>query len=260
MSNKAKHKLLLDELEKLNQTSSVSVHIPTIDAVVDFKEITIKQQKNIITSAIDAILTNTVFNNTVNDIVKQNILSDIDINKITTIDRLPIIISLRNQSLGPIVTVKTDNNDYKINITDHVNKFNTFNTNKLKTCATLQDRSISVNVSVPTLKTDSRVNTSAKTIIEQSPGGKYVNSIGQLFVFEIVKYIDSIQANDIKIDFRTTPIPQCIAIVEKLPMSISKKILNFIQKIKQFEEKYLKVSHDNTTTLLSIDATFFNNE
>ena len=168
MSQKAKHKLILDELERLNQTTTTPVYVPTLDAVIDFKEITIKQQKDIITSALDALLTNTVFNNTVNNIVKNNIITEPEhIQNLTTVDRLPIIISLRKQSLGADVLIKTDTDSY---------------------------------------------NT------------------------------------------------QCVAIVEKLPMSVSKQILKFIHTIKRYEEKFLTVKHDKTTTTLSIDATFFNNE
>lgn len=261
MSQKAKHKLILDELERLNQTTTTPVYVPTLNAVIDFKEITIKQQKDIITSALDALLTNTVFNNTVNNIVKNNIITEPEhIQNLTTVDRLPIIISLRKQSLGADVLIKTDTDSYNINIEEHIKKFPSIKLGKLKLNDVITDRDISVDVSVPRLKKDSKVNDAAKAIIDSTAGNRYVNSLGQLFVFEIVKYIDTIKANNIEINFNTAPITQCVAIVEKLPMSVSKQILKFIHTIKRYEEKFLTVKHDKTTTTLSIDATFFNNE
>ena len=262
MAKKSNYKNILGELDKLTKSKTLQAYIPTLDKDLPFLPITVKQQKSIITSTLDAIITNTVFNNTVNDIIKTN-APDNTSDDFFIIDRLPVLIALRVQALGYNVSVDDPDAEgvkYKVNIQDHVNGFNNFKLNRKSLASEVECDGIVADLHVPSLATDTRINKGARQIIENTPTNRFLNSIGQLFVFELVKYINTIRFNDNVIEFSSLTSQQAVDVVESLPMALSKKIVGFIQTLKAYENQFLQVKHNNKTLDLPIDATFFNSE
>ena len=107
--------------------------------------------------------------------------------------------------------------------------------------------------------TDIKINktaskTTSKTIKTSMDA---LNSIGDLFVYELVKYITTIEFNGNVIDFSNITIRQCLDTVESLPMVLSNEIVNFIQKLKDYEDNFIKIKHEGQDLEVGLDATFF---
>ena len=88
----------LSKLDEFNK-EVVKVYIPSRKETIEVKPLNLKQQKDLISSALDGIKGNLDFNKTVNKIIIDNTgISDLEL-----YDKVPVLISLRKNSLGDSV-------------------------------------------------------------------------------------------------------------------------------------------------------------
>jgi hypothetical protein len=90
---------MLNELEKISKTFTVDVWIPSLKKNIKFKQIDAKQQKDILSSAMDTSVYNTSFVKTFYEIIKYNILpeSNINLDEFTLVDKISIGLTLKEQ-------------------------------------------------------------------------------------------------------------------------------------------------------------------
>jgi hypothetical protein len=228
----------LKKLDKLNDVT-IEVYVPSLKKKVPTKPLNLKQQKDLISSALDGLKGTLDFNRTLNKIIIGNSgLSDLKI-----YDKLPFIVALRKHALG--------NKVGKIELQSVLNNIKNIPLN-VKDEATIKQGTLKLTLKIPTLreenmllnKCEQEINTEQELLKE---------GIGKLYIYEILKHINTIQVDDDVIDLDDIRIHERVKLVEKLPLSVYSKLSDFIETINKYNTDILTVDE----TELAIDAEFF---
>lgn len=237
-------KSFLDKIEDLKQVKS-KVSVLSRGSSIECSPLTFKQQKDLISTIADGSVGSLKFIKIVNDIILTNTGDD----NVRVSDKLPIILKLRIDSIGKIY--KFD--DHEVDLEEVLKKAEFL---KLTTVKTLGDV-VSVDLESPTLAQENKVIQTTVDIVKKDGEDELGRSIGNIYTYEIVKWIKSVKLGDTTINFQDIPIKDRYKIVDKLPLSINKDIILFIQDIKAKESEVLTVTVDNVEKTIDIDVSFF---
>jgi len=238
---------LLQKLKEYSNDTLNNILIPSTGKKAKFKNLTIRQQKNIIKTAGDGIISGATLNQAINDIVFET-CEDKDI-EFSILDRYPVILSLRVSSIGDEIKIDDKKISLKDHIADCVDKIKEKEYNPTHECS-LSD--IKINLKIPSLKRDSAISEKfAKNNIKNK--SEVGETIATLYVYEIVKFISTIELGEDVYDFYKMSVLDCVSIIESLPVSINNEILNYIESIRAIENLYLETEFGN----IEIDAGFF---
>ena len=120
----------VDLLNNISKESFVAdVWIPSMEKTVKIQEITAKQQKSLIESAIDSVISKSTFSKFFYEIVSLNCLEEKNvIESFTIIDKVSIALSLRQQISDTlkIVFQETPKVETNVKISDVIEKFLTY--------------------------------------------------------------------------------------------------------------------------------------
>ena len=264
------YKDLLSVLEDIQDKNTVEIKVPTTGTKCIFKKISVNQQKNILKSAVDMSLPELQFLLQINKILTENQVTDIPLH-IT--DRMAAIIELRVATLGGKIDSSITSSSEDVDITSHIKSFKKIKLPASQLKHTFKHEDFTVTCQVPTLDEDTEINLACLKEIHGSlkteEGLK--ESIGEVFVYEIIKYIKTVSFTDseetpVNIPFDTLSYKQRITIFEKLPMGISMKLSKYITSLRDFDDKFLKIpvddgsSKEDTTVDIDFTAGFFSLE
>jgi len=237
----------LDSLQK-----HFEIFVPSLGRKVKFKGLTTKQQKDAVKTALDKTFSGISFALLINSILNENSLEKINF---LISDRNYLLVSLRALSLSKVYK----SGDKEIDLSFLLN-YNT-PTQKSDTTAEITDDNVSLKLSIPTINKDTQINIETKKKLQPLPDDDALTkeAIGEIYINEIVKYIDSININNngniVELNFENLTIQQKIQIVEKLPLTLNNKIIDFINNCKTLEKKYFEL--DGNTVNVSIDQALF---
>jgi len=254
--------LLLQKLKEING-KGIDVYIPSLDKEVPFKPLNIRQQKEIIKASFDKNIPSISFNNILNTIIKEN-CQEQNIELLVT-DRPSIAIALRKNIFGTIIknAVKSDTlNEESIEF-DLEQVIQTKFKLDIKLTKVVKSEGLEVQLRIPTLAADSRVNKESQKVlshlVEQNNSIK--DLISELFVYELVKFIDFVEVLDVgKAVFTEISVVDQIKLVESLTAEVNKNIMEYIEEVRTFEKKYLSFTKNNKEYNINLDASFFSNE
>lgn len=235
---------LLSKLQAINSQNLVEAWVPSKNSTQQFKQLSVKQQRDIIKTNMDGAIAGLTFSNIINNIIVENSTS---VHPFLVTDKPSITIALRRQAFGDKYT--TESGDV-IDLSLFNNKPHPM-TAASKTVE-FQD-SIEVSVSTPTITIDKEVNTYLIDTIKKNSDIEVGDAVGSLYVYEISKFITSIKAAGAVVEFSQINAQQRSQIVENLPAALNQNIINFIQQIRDAENAYLSV--DNAQ--INIDARLF---
>ena len=244
---------ILKQLDSLNESNGISIFVPSLKRAVRFKSLNLKQQKDLLKSSIDDSITKLSFSTKFYSIIQENAIDLIDVSKLYTFDRLAIALSLRSSGLSS--TYNTNNGQVELSkFIDHVQTVSV-DPNVLKSSADVQN--LTINLEAPTLGVDRDVSLTTASKLKGNSDKDVKTLIGELFVHEIVKFIQSItfktESGDQTAAFTELKVDDRIAITEKLPSIATNKILDFIKTYRAFENTF--VTADGVT--IDIDSSFF---
>jgi len=241
----------LNSLESL--TKAYDIFVPSLNKKVKFKGLTTKQQKDAVKTALDKNITGLTFSNLLNKIISENSLEK---NVYLLTDRNYIVTALRVLSLSTKVTVEEEEKDISF-----VTNFNLPLPEELKKLD-ISDDNVLISVSIPTLEKDTFVNNETRKKLAPLPDDDNFakESLGEVYVNELIKYLDKVSVtaggnvnvivmNDLTFDQKTQ-------LVEKLPLNINTKLVNYINNVKAFEKKYF-TSPSGEELDINIDPTLF---
>jgi hypothetical protein len=246
---------ILKQLDSLNESTSINIFVPSLKKNVRFKNLNLKQQKELLKSSIDDTITKLSFTTKFYDVIKENVIDAIDVNSLFVFDRIAIAIALRASGLDNIYTV----DGIKYNLTDIIAQNATVDVEPFIKTSSLELENLTVSLEVPRLYTDRVINVATINKIKVSADKDVKTLIGELFVYEIIKFIRSISFKkedgtssetvlaDLNIDDR-------VSVVEKLPSTITNKILNYIREYRVLENNLTAINNTN----IDIDSNFFN--
>jgi hypothetical protein len=238
---------LIQKLKDYNNDNLIPIFIPSLSKKLKFKPLTIKQQKNIIKTAGDGVISGATLSQVINNIVNELCVESDQ--EFSIIDRYPVILAARMHSVGDEIDVGSD----KVSIKEHIAICNdTFKGKTYDETTTCSLQDITINLKIPSLKRDSVVSDKF-TKNAKDNGVEIGDAVATLYVHEIVKFISSIENGDDVLDFYKMSILDCVKIVESLPISTNKKIIDYIESIRDIENLYLETSSGD----IEIDASFF---
>lgn len=242
------------------QSKNIEVFVPSLNRNVNFKPLNIRQQKEIIKSSLDKNIPGISFNTVVNEIIADNsVEKDLPF---LVIDRLNIIFNLRKNIFGDKINLSKSNSnkifgsiDQQLSTVNH--QASTSIISKIINVDTLK-----IELKTPTLVIDNKVNKEAQKnlshLLEKDNTVK--DLVSELFVYELIKFIDSIEVEDQKLSFKDLSIPQQIKTLESLPANVNKEIMNYVENIRDFEKQYQVFKIDKNEYNVTIDASFFSSE
>ena len=232
----------LKKLEKLNK-DTIKIYVPSIKKSIETTPLTLKQQKDLISSALDGLRGALNFSKTLNDIIINNTGNK----DFKIYDKFPFIINLRRQSLGNKVKV-----DKKIIDLDDVIS-NIKNTPfKIKDEHIVTLKTLTVHLRVPTLSEESIITSKGEQDVNPKDDVTK-EGIGTLYMLEIIKYIDKLVIEDEEIDFNKIRINDRIKLIEELPLVMYNELADYIDTINQYLTDILTIDE----TVVPIDARFF---
>lgn len=238
----------INEIKK--SSSDIDVFIPSLQQKINVKPITLQQQKSIIESSVDNTLGVLFFNNTFHKIIAEN--ASIDADKLNTIDRVVIAIALRNKITSKILI---DNKEYNLPEVIAANEHIKYTIEPAKITT---DKFI-IHVSPPSLKYDNTVNAALlkKYNEDDFKRSTLKNLIGDLFVYEIVKFVSQIEAVESKasITLRTDNIKECVKLIESIDSNQFTDVVKYINNVRDVEKQYTQVP--NTQHYIDIIPDFF---
>lgn len=235
---------ILNKLQEYNNLNLVEAYVPSFGDVLKFKQLSVKQQKDLIKTALDGALSGLTLNNIINHIVVDN--STIKHNFLVT-DKLPIIMSLRTAATG---TKYVDENDVELDLSNIVNNNLIFDS-EVTTIIEHEDV-IKVEVAVPSITDDIKINETHHAELKKKES-EVSDLLGSFYVYEITKFIKSIEIGDDVIDFSKIKLSEKLQIVEKLSAKLNSKIIEFIQQFRKVENSYMTIDD----TQVNVDARLF---
>lgn len=240
---------LIDRLQKQHETVSVEMHLPSTGESTTAKKITVEQQTQILTGALKQETQQNVFsyNRVISEIILKNCSEPEDIN---LVDKIPLAIQLRVDTIGDTMEI----NDVTYNIDQHVKTVHPLVepkiTELLDTHEHTTDTGITITYSCPPLYVDYDINKSAESEWSTMQGE---DIISELFKVEISKYIQQITFQEETINLLELDFKSRLKVCDMLPMSCSKVLVEYIERIKDIEAQYVSLSG----ATIPMDATLF---
>lgn len=238
-------KNFLDKIEQLKD-EKIKVDVLSTGKKIESESLTFKQQKDIISTITDGIVGPLKFQKNLNDIIIENTNNK----ELKIVDKFLIAIQLRIDSMGSSIKIK--DKEYDV-LNDVVEKFKKLKHNLTKKIT----GSVGIELEVPTLTAENQVISTCVDILKKDADKDVGKSLSEIYTYEITKYIKSLAVGEDIVQFSDISVRDRVKIVNNLPLSINKQIVEFIQDIKEKETDVLKVEIDGEVHQIDIDITFF---
>jgi hypothetical protein len=258
-----------DALKALNEavaTFKTDVYVPSVSKTITFKDIDAKQQKDLLNAAMDTTVYSIGFTKAFYNILKDNLVSDDNIDNLSITDKTVIALALKSKISNEVNVFFDENNtkSEKFDIASILDKFKNYITPSPKTLTVSNENTtLVVNIALPTIKTeldyDNQVKDNKKTE-DIKTTEEVQNIISNAFIGETTKYVNSVIVNGSEINFSTLNLEQKIKVIEKIPSNIIQQILESASIWKKEIDQILTVtSTDGITKIIAIDSLLFLN-
>jgi hypothetical protein len=269
---------IINLIQGLDNESSFTLFIPSLQKDVRFKQLTTEQLKRILKTVVDSPVYNSEFIKTFNSIIKENCLDkDININNLTSYDKILILFKVKIESISSdfnfvFTEEEIQNNNLAernktVNIETHFQEFLKKNVNFEP--LTIEYNNSYVVCNLPTIYTENKLELELhKNIkIEVTTPEELRAIVGETFINEVTKFITAINVNETDIDLMKLSFKNRISVVENLPTQIINKVVKYIEKYREALKPLLTYKISAETKQQSIveiekdiptDASFFN--
>jgi len=238
----------------LNALNSLSkdyeIFVPSLNKKLKFKDVTTKQQKNIVKCALEEGTAGLSFINLTSEIVRDNCNEP---SLLLASDKNFILTSLRALSISP--SFKPYDTDTTVDLMVLVNK-NIATPDILKT-REVTDGTVSISAAIPTIAEDIAINNETKKKLLPITNTRDLTreALGEMYINEIIKYMKTVKVGTEEIKFSELTFNQKTQIVEKIPISLNAKLIDYINSVKQFERELLTLP--DSKTVITVEPTFF---
>jgi len=239
---------IINKLASLNSDEKIPVTIPSSGKIMQFSPISVKQQKNLLKQTLGGVMSLPELLVAFNEIALENCKENAE--SLMVYDRYAVLLELRKNSHGDTITI--DGKRYDITVLPKGDKVS-----PSLNSGDVSYKSVKVEVKTPTLKEDTAFIKKSAADNKKNKVDDEKELISSMYVLEIVKHINTIKFDGEELRFDTLPLSEKIKIVETLPVSLNQKILNFISKVRMYENKLITFE-DGVT--LPIDSLFASEE
>jgi hypothetical protein len=234
-----------DFIAKLTELKKdFKIFIPSSKKEVTANQITLKQQKDIISTAVNGVLGALQFTEAINNVINDNI----DADNFYTFDRVPALLALRVQSLGD--KIKADDGTI-VSLKPSLKKAKDVPAFKLTKKISLD--SIKVDLRVPTLKEENVILRKCIQEIDKLKSEDLSEAMGLIYIFELIKTIKAVTLDEETVDFNDLKVIDRVKIIEHLPLDLYNDITEFLLQISSYEKEVLTIGESKIT----IDASLF---
>jgi hypothetical protein len=244
---------ILKQLDTLNESTGVSIYLPSLKKSLKFKNLNLKQQKDLLKSSVDETLTKLSFIVNFYNIIQDNAIDTINVNDLYIFDRIAIALTLRASGLNSSYTL----NDETHNLNDIIARIPNIAVSAACLTTTLDMKGLSVELEVPKLNIDRDISLATINKLKNNQDKDIKTLVGELFIHEIIKFVKSVtfktEAGDQVTSFNTLKVEDKISIIEKFPASLTKQVLEFIKSYRDVENQFTAVGDSN----IEIDGSFF---
>jgi hypothetical protein len=249
-------------MDRVNETFAYEVWVPSLNRNVMFREINTSQQKRLIKCIIDSPIYNTEFIFTMWKILKENCAENsVNVDAFTIIDKLFICLAMRSVSIGDLFELEfaTSNEDNAPKVKRGISLKKVIDDAKaiikLPSTDMVTDGLYKIECSLPTIATEYSLEKELREnlALDQTKDIKELRkTVGDAFISEIIKYIKSITitdgGNETKIELESISFMNRIALVEKIPAKLLKKVIDYITVIKKEIDKVILIKTTVKTT------------
>ena len=243
---------LISKLKEINNSSKISVFVPSAKKEMSFKQLSVKQQKDLMKTGLDGQLSGLSISGIIKDVIVENSLEKYDF---LSTDKVPIILALRKQSFGEIYTFSDGEKDNTVDLNSILSKKLLY---KSEYSGTIEDseNKLKVELQVPTLIDDDKFNSYIYSELKKKKDVELSETVGVVYVGEIAKFLKSVALGDYELDFGASTPKEKISVVENFSVTFNNKILKFIEALRKEELDYATV--DGVT--VAMDARLFANQ
>jgi hypothetical protein len=243
---------LISKLKEINNSSKVSVFVPSAKKEMSFKQLSVKQQKDLMKTGLDGQLSGLSISNIIKDVIVENSIEKYDF---LSTDKVPIVLALRKQSFGETYTFSDGEKDNIVDLSKILSKKLIY---KSEYSATIDDadNKLSVKLEVPTLLDDDKFNSYIYSELKKKKDVELSETVGVVYVGEIAKFLKMVSLGEYELDLTTATPKEKISVVENFPVTFNNKILKFIESLRKEELDYATV--DGVT--VAMDARLFANQ
>tara|TARA_R110000744_G_scaffold29726_6_gene70755 strand:- start:232 stop:993 length:762 start_codon:yes stop_codon:yes gene_type:complete len=222
-----------------------NIYVPSLGKSVETLPLTLKQQKDIISTATGGARGSLEFTRSINDAILKNVKEK----KLYPYDRVPVIVQLRKHSLGD--RALTDDYEFA-SLEDIIKNCKNEKASFVNTGEITVD-SLKLKLRIPTLEEENEIISKCLIELDKIDPEDITETVGTVFVFELIKYIHTISIKNDIVAFSDLKIQDRVDIIERLPLSVYNELVSFLRQIGKYEADILAVGD----SYVSIDAAFF---
>lgn len=237
---------IISVLDTINKENVVSVYVPSLKRDVKFKGFTTGQQKLFLKAAVDNPVFQTRFIIACYTLLQENCLEKDALAAFTALDGVAILIQLRVNVYGKDFQVEDNSEAYKVDLTQIVEKIKILDIPAHKT---INEGAFNIAVGAPSLYEQYTLEKQVRgksLESEQAPTQNINDTIGEAFIGEISKYIKEIELNVngevTNINYGSLPFAKKHQVLEKLPTSVVKGVITYIETITTLQKELLTVT------------------
>jgi hypothetical protein len=240
---------ILSKLKDYNNTNLVTVYVPSADKEMQFRPLSVKQQKDLIKSGLDGTLGGITISNIIGEVILTN---SVEKHNFLVTDKIPILLALRKLSVGNLFILKEDDVQTTFNL-DLILKNDLKYSNLTQVEIKLENTEVSSHVDVINIEDDIKINNFQLEKLKKNKDTEISDTVGSLFIYEIVKFVTKIIIGADELDLTSLPIKERLSVIESVPVTLNNNILDYIQKFRKEELNYVTI--DGKT--LPVDARLF---
>jgi hypothetical protein len=243
---------ILSKLNDLNNSNLISVFVPSAKKEMQFKPLSVKQQKDLIKSGLDGTLAGITISNIIGEIILDNSIDKYDF---LVTDKLPILLALRKQSFGNMFILKEDDQETEFNLNDILKKELNYSFES-QVEIKLANSEVVAHVDVITIQDDIKINQYQLEKLRKNKDEAISETVGSMFIYEIIKFVTRILIGNDTLDLTTLPIKDRLTVIESVPVTLNNSILEYIQQFRKEEAEYVTINGK----ILPVDARLFAKE
>jgi hypothetical protein len=260
-------------LQELNTINGFEVYIPSLEKNIKFKQLNTEQLKKLLKTVIDSPIYNTQLILTFNEIIKENCLEQINVDKLTILDKHIFLLKTRIESISSDYTFTFSEKDiaeYNLSSENYTINLNSIYDNFINNLPDVKSQTynyetFTITCSLPTLEIENKLEQELHQYVKLkiSTPDELRSALGDTFINEITKYISELKINEQNIDLNTYDFKSRIQIIEQLPTNTLSNVLKYIENYKTiisslFNCSIITENGIEFTKELPQDATFFN--
>ena len=269
MADKQQFDQVLQDLKKKNEKRVINIWIPSLNKGVDFKHLTLDQQKSLIKSSIQENLLKLDFSRNIYDVLLQNIADkSVDVDKLNTVDMMSIGIGYRTADIGEDYGFYIDETFFPVDLNKVCEKIRTIDYSDTFKPDTIISEGYHVSITVPTIKADKQMNDFLFNKYDSIPDDseEIKEMLADVYICEAAKYISQIdvvseeddpESPPVQINFSTLTAEQRLDVINEIPLTVLNKLVSVSDKVQEIESKILDVDLAGETTTIEINSAFF---